>query len=241
MSKIWILAKRELRTFFDSLLAYILLALFLGLTGFFTWIMMADVFSNGQASLFSFFQVAYFSLFFFIPAITMKMFAEERKTGTIELLLTKSVSDWQVVVGKFLAVFMLILIALLLSLPYYISITYLGESIDHGEIISGYLGLILMSAAYVSVGIWTSSVTSNQMVAFLLAVAIGIPFHFIFQMIGSETSGVLSEVFHYLSDFNHFGSMKRGVIDTKDVVYFVSIAIGGLILTEAELSKRHRA
>lgn len=241
MSKIWILAKRELRTFFDSLLAYILLALFLGLTGFFTWIMIADVFSNGQASLYSFFQVAYWSLFFFIPAITMKMFAEERKTGTIELLLTKSVSDWQVVVGKFLAVFFLILIALALSLPYYVSITYLGETIDHGEILCGYLGLILMSAAYVSIGIWTSSITSNQMVAFLLAVAIGIPFHFIFHMLGGETSGWISELFHYLSDFNHFGSMQRGVIDTNDVVYFLSIAIGGLLLTEAELSKRHRA
>ncbi|MBI1184560.1 ABC transporter permease subunit [bacterium] len=241
MKKIWILATRELKTFFDSLIAYIMLALFLGLTGFFTWIMFSDIFSNGRASLEPFFNVAYWSLFFFIPALTMKMFAEENRTGTIELLLTKSVSDWQVVVGKFLSVLLLIGIALLLSLPYYISITYLGDGVDHGVILSGYLALILMRAAYSAIGIWTSSLTNNQIVAFLLSLIIGLFFHLLFGMLASQISGTVSNVLFNLSTFNHFSSMIRGVIDSRDIIYFVSLCLAALILTEQELSRRHQA
>jgi len=241
MNKIWILATRELKTFFDSLIAYIMLTLFLGLTGFFTWIMFSDIFSTGQATLIPFFNVAYWSLFFFIPALTMKMFAEENRTGTIELLLTKSVTDWQVVVGKFLAVLMLIGIALLLSLPYYFSITYLGDGVDHGVVLSGYLALILMSAAYSAIGIWTSSLSNNQIVAFLIALIIGILFHLLFGMVATQLSGTASNIFHNLSTFNHFSSMIRGVIDTKDIVYFLTICFGALVLTEDELARRHKA
>src|SRR5579872_368419 len=111
MSPIWVIARRELASFFDSLIAYILLVLFLGFSGFFTWLYGSDIFLVGQASLQSFFGVAYWTLFFFIPAITMRLLAEERKTGTIELLLTKAISDRQVVTGKFLAAFLLIVIA----------------------------------------------------------------------------------------------------------------------------------
>jgi len=241
MNKIWILATRELKTFFDSLIAYIMLALFLGLTGFFTWIMFSDIFSTGQASLIPFFNVAYWSLFFFIPALTMKMFAEENRTGTIELLLTKSVSDWQVVVGKFLSIVLLISIALLLSLPYYISVTWLGEGVDHGGILTGYLALLLMSAAYSAIGIWTSSLTNNQIVAFLLALIIGLFFHLLFGMLAGQFSGVVSNVLYNLSTFNHFSSMIRGVLDSRDIIYFITLCLAALVLTEQELSRRHKA
>ena len=238
MKTIWILAKRELNAFFDSLIAYIMLILFLGFSGFFTWLYGADVFLTGQASLGSFFGIAYWTLFFFIPALTMRMLAEEKKTGTIELLLTKAVSDRQVVVGKFLATLLLIIIALAFTLPYYITISNIGNA-DAGAILCGYLGLILMSAAYTSIGLFTSSITSNQIVAFLSALFIGLFFHIIFDVLAGNFSGFFGELFNTLSLSVHFESISRGVVDTKDLLYFFSIIVLGLFLSELSLSKRN--
>ncbi|HEY7751303.1 MAG TPA: ABC transporter permease subunit, partial [Ignavibacteriaceae bacterium] len=166
MNSVWIISKRELASFFDSLVSYIFIVVFLGISGFFTWLFGSDVFFVGQATLQPFFSIAYFTLFFFIPALTMKMLAEEKRSGTIELLLTKAVSDWQVVLGKFLACLILICIALALTLPYYITVWAIGP-IDHGAVWSGYLGMILMSMAYIAIGLFASSITNNQIVAFL--------------------------------------------------------------------------
>ncbi|HED08029.1 MAG TPA: ABC transporter permease, partial [Ignavibacteria bacterium] len=173
--KIWIIALKEFRTFFDSLTAYILLVVFLGLSGFFTWISGSDIFFIGQATLQPFFSVAYWTLFFFIPALTMRMLAEENNSGTIELLLTKPITDWQIIMGKFTACLMLIIIALLLTLPYYISIAFLGN-VDNGAAISGYLGLVLISSAYIGIGLFASSISNNQIVSFLVSLFIGIFF-----------------------------------------------------------------
>ncbi|MEQ9304085.1 MAG: ABC transporter permease subunit, partial [Marinoscillum sp.] len=145
MSKVWIITKRELASFFDSLIAYVMIVLFLGLSGIFTWLIGSDVFFINQANMQVFYGIAFWSLFFFIPAITMRMIAEENKAGTIELLITKAVSDSQIVWGKFLACLILVLIALACTLPYYISISQLGN-IDDGAVIGGYFGLILLSA-----------------------------------------------------------------------------------------------
>ena len=164
MHAIWIIARRELDSFFDSLIAYIMLVLFLGFSGFFTWLLGVDIFLVGQATLQSFFDVAYWTLFFFIPALTMRLLAEEKKTGTLELLLTKAVSDRQVVLGKFLSAFLLVLIALAFTFPYVVTVANLGN-IDAGQILCGYLGLVLMSAMYISIGLYTSSITSNQLAA----------------------------------------------------------------------------
>lgn len=240
MKKIWIIAVRELRSFFDSLTAYILIVVFLGLSGFFTWLFGSDIFFIGQATLQPFFSVAYWTLFFFIPALTMRMIAEENKSGTIELLLTKAVTDWQVIWGKFLACLMLIGIALLLTLPYYISVWALGP-IDHGAVWCGYLGLLLMSTAYISIGLFASSVTNNQIVAFLLSLFIGVFFLIIFNVLSSNFTGLTGEVFSYLSLSTHFESISRGVVDSKDVIFFLSISIFGLILAESSLSKRNLA
>ena len=237
MRAIWTIAKRELHSFFDSLMAYIMLIAFLGFSGFFTWLFGADIFFVKQASLQSFFSIAYWTLFFFIPALTMRQFAEENRAGTIELLMTKPVTDWQVVLGKFLSTFVLILVALALTLPYYITVASLG-SIDHGAVWTGYLGLILISAAYISVGIFTSSVSNNQIVSYLLALFIGIFFQIIFSMLSSNFSGMIGEVLSFLSVSTHFDSISRGVIDSRDLIYFFSLIFLGLILTEANLSKK---
>ncbi|MEM1407191.1 MAG: ABC transporter permease subunit [Bacteroidota bacterium] len=238
MRSVWIIAKRELQSFFDSLIAYIMLVLFLGFSGFFTWLYGADVFLVGQASLNSFFDIAFWTLFFFIPAITMRMLAEEKKTGTIELLLTKAVTDRDVVLGKFLACFLLVTIAVLFTLPYYVTLANIGN-VDHGAIWCGYLGLLLMSAAYISIGLFTSSITNNQIVAFLLALFIGLFFHIIFNVLASSSSGFIGQLFHTLSLSVHFESLSRGVIDTKDIVYFLSIVVIGLLLAQTSLAKRN--
>lgn len=238
MNAIWIITKRELSAFFDSLIAYILLLVFLGLSGFFTWLFGNDVFLIGQASLNSFFGIAYWTLFFFIPAITMRMLAEENRSGTIELLITKAVNDWQIVVGKFMSCLILVGIALICTLPYYITISKLGP-IDHGSVLGGYLGMILMSAAYIGIGLFASSVSNNQIVSFLFALFIGIFFQILFNILSDSFTGIISIVFNYLSLSTHFESLSRGVIDLKDIIYFISVTLGGLVLAQVMLSKRN--
>ena len=238
MNKIWILTKKELASYFDSLIAYVMIILFLGLSGFFTWLFGNSVFLIGQADLQVFFSISYWTLFFFIPAITMRSLAEETRAGTIELLSTKAVSDWEIVLGKFLACFLLVAIALACTLPYYITVANLGK-IDHGATIGGYLGLLLFSAMYISIGIFASSITSNQIVAFLLALFIGIFFHILFDVISSQMTGVLGDIFNYLSARTHFESISRGVVDSRDILYFLSVIFAGLLLSETMLSKRN--
>ena len=237
MNPIWTIAKRELSSFFDSLIAYLLLIAFLGFSGFFTWIYGRDVFLRGQADMDVFFGVAFWTLFIFIPALTMRMLAEEKRSGTIELLLTKAVTDRQFVLGKFVACLLLILIALAFTLPYYITLTTLGN-VDHGAIWCGYLGLILMSAAYIGIGLFASSITNNQIVALLLALFIGIFFHMIFGFLATGSSGFVSSIFSNLSLSDHFGSIIRGVVDTKDLIYFLSLTGLGLVLAEQNISNR---
>lgn len=239
MYQIIIIAKRELSTFFDSLIAYILLIVFLGMSGFFTWMWGGgDVFLRGEASIEPFFAVAYWTLFLFIPALTMRMLAEERNTGTIELLLTKPVTDWQVILGKFFACIALVAIALLFSLPYYFTVAWLGP-VDHGAVWCGYIGILLLSAAYAGIGIFASSITNSQIVAFLLSLCIGIFFVIIFNIFAGTMSGFAGNLFQYLSLQPHYESFTRGVIDSKDVVYFVSFAALCLVMAQAILSRRN--
>lgn len=238
MNTVWIITKRELNSFFDSLIAFIMIVLFLGFSGFFTWISGSDIFLIGQASLRTFFAIAYWTLFFFIPALTMRMLAEEKKTGTIEMLLTKPVTDRQVILGKYLATLILIAVALLFTLPYFITVAKIGN-IDGGGTICGYIALFLISAAYASIGLFCSSITSNQIVAFLTALFIGIFFHFLFEMIASGMKGLFGQIVNSLSMTVHFESLSRGVLDSKDLIYFGSIIFLGLFLTEVSLSKRN--
>ncbi len=238
MRSIWVITKRELTSYFDSLIAYVMIIIFLGLSGFFTWLFGSNVFLIGQADLQVFFGISYWTLFFFIPAITMRSLAEETKSGTIELLSTKAVSDWQIVVGKFLACLLLLAIALACTLPYYVTVSKLGN-VDHGAIIGGYFGLILMSAMYISIGIFSSSLTNNQIVAFLLALFIGIFFHILFQLMASGSTGIIGGILDYLSVRTHYESLSRGVLDTRDLIYFGSFIMAGLVLSQTMLSKRN--
>lgn len=238
MRTIWIITKRELQSFFDSLIAYIILILFLGFSGFFTWLFGSDIFLVGQASLQSFFSVSYWTLFFFIPALTMRLLAEEKKTGTIELLLTKAVTDREVVIGKFLSTLILVIIALAFTIPYVITVYNIGN-MDLGQVICGYLGLILMSASYISIGLYASSTTNNQIVAFLMAMLIGLFFHIIFDVLASNFSGMIGQLFHTLSLSNHFEAISRGVLDTRDLIYFGSLIFIGLFFSELSLTKRN--
>jgi len=239
MKQIWIITKKELKGYFDSLMAYIMIVVFLGLSGFFTWLNgNGDIFYINQATMQPFFGIAYWTLFIFIPALTMKQIAEEYKTGTIELLLTKPVSDWQIVCGKFTATFILIAISLALTLPYYITISNIGP-IDHGSVITGYLGLLLFSAAYISLGIFASSITSNQIVAFLMALIIGIFFQILFRIIAGAFSGITGDILSYMDMNYHYQSITRGVIDSKNLIYFGSIILAGLMASELSLVKRN--
>lgn len=238
MDKIWIISKRELAAFFDSLIAYVMIILFLGMSGFFTWLFGNNIFLINQASLQVFFGIGFWTLFFFIPAITMRMLAEETRSGTIELLSTKAITDWQIVGGKFLACLLLVMIALFCTLPYYITVSQLG-SVDHGGIIGGYLGLILLSAGYISIGLFASSITNNQIVAFLMALFIGIFFQILFDVMGASFRGGLGNALNYLSMRAHFESLSRGVIDSRDIVYFLSITLVGLLFSQSMLSRRN--
>ncbi len=238
MHTIWILSKREFRSFFDSLIAYIMLVLFLGISGFFTWLFGTDVFLVGQASLNSFFSIAYWTLFFFIPALTMRLLAEEIRSGTIELLLTRAITDRQVILGKFLSTFLLIVTALVFTTPYVITIASIGN-LDLGAVLCGYLGLLFMSASYISIGLWASSITRNQIVAYLLTLFIGIFFHLLFDLLSSGISGLTGQLFSSLSMRQHFDSISRGVLDSGDLIYFLSLIVLGLFLTEISLAKRN--
>jgi len=137
-----------------------------------------------------------------------------------------------------MAAFLLVCIALAFTIIYYISVSRLGDTFDHGATLAGYLGLLFMSAAYIAIGLFASSLTNNQIVAFLLALIIGILFQFVFGMLGQELTGWLGELFNTLSLSQHFGSISRGVIDTKDIIYFCSITALGILLSELMISKR---
>ena len=223
MEKILIISKRELQSYFDSLTAYILIVVFLGMSGFFTWLYGSDIFYIGQATLQPFFSVAYWTLFFFIPAITMRSIAEEKSSGTIELLLTKSISDWQIVIGKFLSSLYLVLISLALTLPYYITISMLGP-VDHGAVWCGYLGMILLSSALIGIGVFASSLTNNQIVAFLSAVLCGFIFFYGFNFL-SDFKLFKPLSIQKLGIYSHYSSISKGVLDTRDIIYFISLNV----------------
>ena len=239
MNPVWVLAKRELNSFFSSLVGYMVMIIFLILVGIFTWLFGGDdIFFRKQANLQVLFNWAQISFLFFIPAITMRQLAEEKKTGTIELLLTKAVSDRQVLLGKFLACFMMVAITLLFTLPYWFSVAQLGD-MDHGATICGYFGLLLLAAAYISIGLFASSLTNNQIIAFLLALFLIFFLHYMLGFFGQFSTGLTGEILTTMSMSDHYGSIIRGVLDSKDIVYFLSVILLFLYLAELNISDRN--
>jgi ABC-2 type transport system permease protein len=224
---------KELRSYFNSAVAYVVIVVFLALLG---WFYASNIFLINIASMREMFEIARWIFLFVIPAITMRLLAEERKSGTIELLTTKPVHDFEIVLGKFLAAWSLMGIALLPTFVYYATISSLG-SIDNGPVIGGYLGLFLMAGVFVSLGLLASSVTDNQIVAFLLGIFLILVFFILDKVLLFVPEGFTS-AFEYLSTDAHFLSMARGVIDTRDLIYFLSILGFTLYCSVVSLERR---
>ena len=232
--------KKEFNSFFSSPIAYLVIGVFLLLNGLFLWIFDDDfnILNAGFADLNSFFYLSPWILLFLIPAITMKMFADEFQTGTIELLQTQPITNWQIVLGKFLASLLLIIVAIIPTFVYIYSISDLGNpvgNLDMGSTIGSYLGLLMLSASYASVGLYTSTLSKNQIVSFILGVLIIFILYYGFDAAASLFGSSGYDI-QLLGMNEHFKSISRGVIDTRDLVYFFSVMTLFLFLTKQKLS-----
>ena len=228
-----IFCKKELKGYFDSPIAYIIITIFLLISG---WFFFSDLFLVNQATLRNLFGIIPFIFMFFIPAITMRLLSEEKKSGTIEILLTLPVKDHQIILGKFLAGMFLISLAVILTLVYAFTLSGLGN-LDFGSVVSGYLGLILLGATYLSIGIFTSSLTQNQIVAFILSFLIIFVLYLLDNVL-IFVPGFLASVLEYLSVNYHFSNISRGVIDSRDLIYYLSLIFFFLFLAVRVLSSR---
>jgi len=233
MKNILTIYRKELRSYFNSPVAYIVIVVFLIITG---WFFTSNLFIGGTITMRNVFDIIPFIFLFFIPAISMRSFSEEKKTGTIELLLTKPITDGDIVVGKFLAALTLTSIALAFTLIYVISLTFLGK-VDTGSIIGAYIGLILMSGVYIGIGIFASSLTENQVVAFIISFLIVFGL-FLLNKILIFLPTALASVLEYISIDYHFNNIARGVIDSRDIIYYLSGIIIFLLLTKTSLESR---
>jgi len=238
----WPVCKKELRQFFSSLTGYIAIIFFLLLTGAILFILPDNIFDFGYATLEKFFQTAPWILLVLIPAITMRSFSDEYKTGTFEILQTMPVTRWQLVSGKYFAALVVVLIALLPTLVYPYSLQQLSSTggIDSGGTTGSYIGLILLSACFVAIGICCSSLTSNAVVAFITSAFLCIVVYGAFTAV-SRIPAFAGGMDYYLEmlgiDF-HYRSLSRGVIDTRDIIYFISVIVLFLVITHRNLIKR---
>ena len=225
--------RRELHSYFNSAIAYVVIVVFLAIIG---WFHTSNLFLANIATMRLVFEMIPAVFLFVIPAITMRLLSEEKKAGTIELLTTKPLHDYEIVLGKFLAAWALIGIALLLTLVYYATIALLGK-VDNGPVIGGYLGLMLMAGVYVAIGLFASSLTENQVVAFI----IGFVLVFILFMLDKVLIYMpesLAGIIEFLGIDYHFSNIARGVIDSRDVIYFLSLLGFMLYLTVVSLGRR---
>lgn len=220
--------KRELFSLLNSLMAYITIGIFLLVSGLLLWFFPdTSILEYGYAELNGFFSLAPFLFMFLIPAMTMRSFAEERREGTYILLASRPLSDWQIILAKYFACLVLVLFALVPTLLYYYSIEQLGlpkGNIDGGAVAGSYIGLILLGAAFTAIGVFCSSFTRNQVIAFAFAVFFCFFFYSGFDALSKIFAlNLLENVFAWLSVNEHFQSMSRGVLDTRDLVYFLSV------------------
>ena len=238
------LFKKEIQGFFSSLTGYLVIAVFLAITGLCLWVFtgVLNIPGSGYASLDSLFYIAPWVFLFLVPAITMRSFAEEIKTGTIELLLTKPVSEWQLAVAKFLAATALVLIALLPCVVYIISVWQLGNppgNLDTGATYGAMIGLILLGALYAAIGTFASSLTDNQIVAFIAAALISFVFYEGFDALAQLISAEgMQDFVSWLGVKGHYASISRGVVDFRDLVYFFGVMLSFLLLTRLKLQSR---
>ena len=229
------LLKKEINNFFGSIIGYIVIAVFLIVNGLFLWVFPMDfnVLDGGYSSIDGLFVLAPWVFLFLIPAITMRSFADEKKMGTIELLLTKPITDMQLVLSKFLAGFLLVVFSILPSLVYYITVYVIGNpvgNIDAGGTWGSYIGLLFLASSFVAIGLFSSSLTDNQIVSFIIAVTLCLFMYIGFEFIHSlDLFGKIDLFIKNIGINAHYSSVSRGVIDTRDVIYFFSV-IGVFIL-----------
>jgi ABC-2 type transport system permease protein len=252
MKNIWSILKKEIKSYFSSPIAYVVIAVFLVLTGFFfysaLWWFNSQAIQMAQnpyyAQQMNINQMVYTPLFnnmsiillLMLPLLTMRLFSEEMKSGTDELLLTSPVSVAQIILGKFLAA--LVVLAVMLGLSGSLSIfTFAFGNPELPQILNGYLGLFLMGAAFIAAGVFFSSLTKNQIVSAILTFGALLLF-WILNWAAYSASGLWKSVLNYLSIFQHFDDMTRGILDTKDLVYYLSFAFFGLFLTHAVIQSR---
>ncbi|RNI28960.1 gliding motility-associated ABC transporter permease subunit GldF [Rufibacter latericius] len=234
---------KEFNSYLNSLIGYIVIGVFLVATGLFMWVFPdSSVLDYGYADLQSVFMLAPWLFLFLIPAITMRAFAEERKGGTMELLLTKPLSDTQLLLGKYFACLLLALFALLPSLLYYVSVYQLGDpvgNIDSAAVAGSYLGLVFLAAVFVAMGIFASSLTENQIVAFILAVFLCYLVYTGFDLLASiDAWGTTSYYIAQLGISYHYNSISKGLVDSRDVLYFISVITIMLLGTKLVLESR---
>jgi ABC-2 type transport system permease protein len=234
--------KKELRQFFSSLTGYIAIIVFLLVNGLALFVFKDNILDFGYATLERFFELAPWILLLLIPAITMRSFADEFRTGTFEILQTRPLSSWQITGGKYLGSLVVVLVALVPTIVYYFSIQSLSstEGIDTGATIGSYIGLFFLAAVFTSIGICVSSFTNNAVVAFIVSLIACALLYYGFDAI-SQLPALPAGTDYYIEmagiDF-HYRSISRGVIDTRDVIYFLSVIFLFLTITNRNLSKR---
>lgn len=225
--------RREFRSSFNSPVAYVVIIVFLSIIG---WFFTSNMFLFNVASMRMFFELVPLVFLFFIPAVTMRLLAEEKKSGTLELLTTKPVLDAEIILGKFLAAWALLAAALLPTLLYVLTLGALG-ALDPGPVITGYIGLLLMGGVYIAIGILASSLTENQIVAFIIGFLIILAL-FLMDKVLMYVPESFASTMEFLSIDYHFSNIARGVIDSRDILYFVSLLGFSLYLATVSLERR---
>ncbi len=233
--------KKELNSFFSTPIGYLVIALFLIINGLFLWVFDNEfnILNAGFADLHSFFYLAPWIFLFLIPAITMRTFSDEYNSGTIEILKTKPISNWEIILGKYIASLLLILIALIPTFLYVYSISQLAipkGNYDFGALLGSYFGLLFLAGTYTAIGVFSSTLSKNQIVAFIIAMFISFILFYGFEAMAS-LFGTFDYFVQNLGLNNHYKSISRGVIDTRDLLYFISIAVFFLLITKLRLDR----
>ena len=235
MNNVYAVFKKEFRSYFNSPIAYIFITAFLVFSG---WLFFRGFFLIGQATMRPFFSILPWEFLFFVPAVTMRLWAEEKKMGTMELLMTLPLNDSEIVIGKFLASFLFLTITVLLTFTFPLTLYYLGQP-DLGPILGGYIGALLMGAAYLSIGLFISSLTENQIVAFILSVFTCFALFIIGEpIVLTALPSWLAGIFSFLGLGAHFQSIGRGVIDSRDIIYYLSVITFFLFLNTRFVESR---
>jgi ABC-2 type transport system permease protein len=238
------ITKRELTGYFASPVAYVFLVIYLLLAGFFTFSVGLGFFEMGQASLVSFFRWQPWLFLFLVPAVGMRLWSEERRSGTIELLLTMPITAWQAIVGKFVASWLFLGLALLLTFPLIVTVNYLGDP-DNGVILASYLGCLLLAGSYLAISCMTSALTRNQVVSFILAVVFCLflilaGFPPVTNLIAEWFSPAVVQLVASFSVITHFDNFQKGLVDLRDLIFFLSV-MGFALFTTGVILRGHRA